>query len=138
MVLTDWRILLAEGDGYQMRPAATEQDVALHEERLREPLPLQLKNLYLVSNGVYDRAGQWFVVWALPDLAPRNELEWAADAAGRRELLAFGDDGAGARFCVPRDGGPGVFLWSSLVEAPSWLANDVGDFWLGRTAAAHR
>jgi hypothetical protein len=133
MVLTEWDGLLTVANGYQVRPGATEEGLAEEEVRLQATLPLQLKRLYLVSNGVFDHHGRWFVVWPLSELSRRNEFEWSAEGAGRRELIAFGDDGTGGRFCVPRDGGPGVFLWNPLVEAPYWLANDVGDFWIGWT-----
>ena len=133
MILTDWDGLLAGTDDYQVRPAATEEDLARHAERLHVIFPPQLRKLYLVSDGVFDQHGQWFVVWPLSDLPGRNEPEWTAGGAGRRELLAFGDDGTGAHFCVPRDGGPGVFVWNPVAAAPFWLANDVGDFWLGWT-----
>ena len=128
MVLTDWHDLLHVADGYLTRPGAVEDDVA--------DLPFQLQRLYLVSDGVYDRHGQWFLLWPLSELLRRNELEWADGDPGRCELLAFGDDGTGAQFCVPRDGGSGVFLWDPLAGSPHWLANDLGDFWAGWTTGA--
>jgi hypothetical protein len=126
MILTDWHILLTGVDGYQAQPAA---DPAA----LGSQLPPQLEALYLVSDGVFNSEGHWFVVWPLAELSRRNEIEWTAGSRCRRELLAFGDDGTGGRFCVPRDGGPGVFLFNPLNPAPRWLANDVGDFWIGWT-----
>ncbi|WP_250030850.1 SMI1/KNR4 family protein [Paractinoplanes maris] len=133
MVLTDWHRLLTTAAGFQLRPGATEEDLALHEEQLAAVLPLQLRRLYLISDGVYDERGRWFVIWPLAELPGRNETEWAKDGPRRRELVAFGDDGTGGSFCVPRDGGPEVFLWDTLTTAPLWLANDLGDFWTSRT-----
>jgi hypothetical protein len=133
MVLTDWLTLLTVAAGFQAQPAASAEDVALLEERLQCRLPAQLKKLYLVSDGVFDQRGQWFVVWPLAEVVRRNEVEWSEDGAGRRELLGFGDDGIGAPFCVPRDGGAGVFSWNPVDAAPYWLANDVDEFWLGWT-----
>jgi hypothetical protein len=133
MLLTDWYGLLTAADGYELRPAATDETLTAHEQQLQVRLPLQLRKLYLVSDGVFDRHGQWFVVWPLAELAGRNEPAWTGEGASRRELLAFGDDGMGAHFCVPRDCSPGVFLWQPLAAAPFWLANDVGDFWTGWT-----
>ena len=136
MVLTDWHRLLTTAVGFQLRAAASEEDLAFYEEQLQATLPLQLRRLYLVSDGVYDERGRWFVIWPLAALPGRNELDWAKDGPRRRELVAFGDDGTGGPFCVPRDGGPGVFLWDALTPAPLWLANDVGDFWTSRQRLA--
>lgn len=136
MVLPDWHRLLTMTDGCQARSAATAETIAIHQGLLRARFPVQLRKLYLASDGVFDQRGRWFVVWPLAELPRRNELDWANDGAGRRELVAFGDDGTGASFCVPRDGQPGVFLWNPLAAAPFWLANDVGDFWLGWTTGA--
>jgi hypothetical protein len=133
MVLTDWRVLLTAAAGFQVRPGATAEEIAVIEERLDATLPAELRKLYLVSDGVFDERGRWFVVWPLAELARRNELEWAADGAGRRELLGFGDDGVGAPFCVPRDGRSGVFSWNPVDAGPHWLANDIDDFWIGWT-----
>jgi cell wall assembly regulator SMI1 len=132
MVLLDWYGLLRGSRGYEVQPAATEDDVVLHEERLGTRLPLQLRKLYLVSDGVYYQQGRWFVLWPLATLSRRNEQLWA-EGGERSELLTFGDDGTGGYFCVPRNGNSGVFLWSSLAGAPCWIANDVGDFWVGWT-----
>jgi SMI1/KNR4 family protein SUKH-1 len=130
MVLTDWRVLLRMADGYQTRPGASEESLAAYEEALRATFPAGLRKLYLASDGIYDQRGQWFVVWPLADLARRNEMLWS----GQPELLGFGDDGTAAPFCVPRDGGPGVFSWNPVEATPHWLANDVADFWEGWTA----
>jgi hypothetical protein len=132
MILTDWRVLLQGADGYQTRPGATEELLAEHEERLGAVFPTGLRKLYQASDGVFDERGRWFVVWPLAELAGRNTKLWAA-GDGQRELLGFGDDGTGAPFCVPRDGGPGVFSWNPVEAAPHWLANDVADFWTGWT-----
>ncbi len=136
MVLPDWPRLVTTADGWQARSAATPETLAGCERQLGATFPRQLSRLYLASDGIFDQRGQWFVVWPLAELPRRNELDWANDGAGRRELVAFGDDGTGAPFCVPRDGGAGVFLWNPLAAAPYWLANDVADFWLGWTTGA--
>jgi hypothetical protein len=61
--------------------------------------------LYLASDGVFDRVGQWCVIWPLSEIVTRNLQAWALeDVPGRQALVGFGDDGTGAPFCVPRDG----------------------------------
>jgi hypothetical protein len=136
MFVTDLRAVLTSTAGYQMQPGATAEGLALVEKRLEATLPAQLRKLYQVSDGVFDKRGQWFVVWPLAELVRRNELDWAADGIGRRELLGFGDDGIGAPFCVPRDGGSGVFTWNPVDATPYWLANDIDEFWIGWTTGA--
>ncbi|WP_249998181.1 SMI1/KNR4 family protein [Actinoplanes sp. M2I2] len=138
MVLTDWHRLLKTAEGFQLRPGATEENLAAYEKQLEACFPLQLRKLYLVSDGVFDERGRWFVIWPLSELPWRNQHDWGKDGARRCELVAFGDDGTGAPFCVPRDGGPGVFVWDPLTAAPQWLANDVGDFWSGRSLPMFR
>jgi cell wall assembly regulator SMI1 len=136
MILTDWLRLLTRAEGYRVGPGATAEDLARYEETLEATFPTPLRKLYLATDGVYDERGQWFVVWPLDELARRNQLHWAEEGAGRRELLGFGDDGTGAPFCVPRDGAPGVFTWNPVEAAPHWLANDIEDFWTGWTTGA--
>lgn len=134
MVLTEWGNLLTKTAGFLARPGATAPELARCEERLRTTLPGALKELYLVSDGVYDQRGQYFVVWPLDELVRRNEQQWAEGDAGRRELLAFGDDGTGIPFCVPREGEAYVFSWNPVETRARWLANDLGDFWAGWTS----
>ena len=133
MILTDWPSLLTKAAGLQLRPGATPQALDRCAERLQVTFPAQLKQLYLVSDGVYDQRGHWSVIWSLADLAELNERQWAEGGPQRQELLAFGDDGTGIPFCVSRDGGSSVFSWNPIEARPRWLANDLGDFWAGWT-----
>jgi hypothetical protein len=133
MILVDWRGLLRATDGYQAQPAVSSESLAAYERWLTVHLPLDVKKLYLTSDGVLEQNGQRFVLWPLAESIRRNEREWEAGGSARRELLAIGDDGTGARICVPRDGSSGVFLWDPLTATPHWLANDLGDFWIGWT-----
>ncbi|XVV15227.1 SMI1/KNR4 family protein [Actinoplanes sp. CA-131856] len=128
MVLVDWRDLVRATDGYLAQPG-----VPAEELDACASLTLDLRKLYEVSDGVLEQDGQRFFLWPLAELTPRNEREWADAEPGRRELVAIGDDGTGARICVPRDGNSGVFLWDPVSAAPHWLANDLGDFWVGWT-----
>lgn len=127
---TDWRQLLSVDDAYELCPAATADEVTAAEAALAAALPVGLRQLYLVSNGVFDRSGQWFVIWPLPEVVTRNREEWLQDGSpARRELTGFGDDGTGAPFCVPRNGGSNVFAWSPTEGEATLLATSVAGFW---------
>ncbi|MEU8819238.1 SMI1/KNR4 family protein [Actinoplanes sp. NPDC048796] len=128
MVLVDWRDLVRATDGYLAQPGVPAEQLAACES-----LTHDLRRLYEVTDGFLEQDGQRFFLWPLADLTSRNEREWRDAPPARRELVAIGDDGTGARICVPRDGNPGVFLWDPVSAAPHWLANDLGDFWVGWT-----
>jgi hypothetical protein len=94
-------------------------------------LPDELRVLYQAADGVFDRAGQWFVVWPLAEVVARNRAVWAYETADRRGLIGFGDDGAGGEFCVPADGSAGVFVWNPIDGVPHPLADTIAGFWAG-------
>jgi cell wall assembly regulator SMI1 len=128
----DWHRLLSTDDACELCPAAAAGDVTAAEAGLAAVFPADLRQLYLVSNGVFDRSGQWFVIWPLPEVVTRNSQAWTQDVSlARRELTGFGDDGTGAPFCVPRDGSSSVFAWSPIEGKATLLAKSVADFWSG-------
>jgi SMI1/KNR4 family protein SUKH-1 len=135
VAVTEWRQLLSAHDGYELRPGATGDEVVAAEAVLGAMFPAQLREIYLVTNGVFDRPGQWFVIWPLPEVAARNREAWSlTDSPVRRGLVGFGDDGTGAPFCVLRDGGDGVFAWSMVGGEATLLAETVAGFWSKWTA----
>jgi len=102
------------------------------EAALGAVFPDDLREMYLVSDGVFDRAGQWFVIWPVSEVVTRNRLAWSVEGSpARRGLVGFGDDGTGAPFCVRRDGGGGVFAWSVIGGEATLLAGTVAGFWSG-------
>ena len=126
------RALLGEDDGYDLCPGATVGEVAAAEAALRTAFPAQLRGVYLASNGMFDRTGQWFVIWPLPEVVARNSKAWSfTDSQVRHKLVGFGDDGTGTPFCVPRDGSTGVFAWSAIDGEATLLADSVAAFWSG-------
>jgi cell wall assembly regulator SMI1 len=62
VAVIDWRQLLRADDGYELRPGAAAGQVAAAEAALEAEFPADLRQLYLASDGVFDRAGQWFVI----------------------------------------------------------------------------
>lgn len=129
--VTDWRALLAEVDGVERRPGATKVAMDHAEAVLGAVFSAGLRTLYSATDGVFDKPGQWFVVWPLAEVVTRNQRAWADESAARQELVGFGDDGTGAPFCVPRDGGVGVFVWEPIEQQAFWLADTVEQFWSG-------
>jgi len=128
----EWRQLLSADDGYELGPGAAVSEVATVEAALGAVFPAQLREVYLASDGVFDRPGQWFVIWPLAEVVVRNGKAWSlTDSPVRRGLVGFGDDGTGAPFCIPRDGGRGVFAWSAIDGQATLLAGTVAGFWSG-------
>ena len=135
VTVIDWRQLLSADDGYELRPGAAASEVAAAEAALAAVFPADLRQLHLASDGVFDRTGQWFVIWPLPEIVTHNRAAWSqGDSPARRELVGFGDDGTGTPFCVPRDGSNGVFAWSAIDGAATLLARSVAGLWPGWVA----
>jgi len=129
-VAIDWQQLLSADGGYQLRPGAHAGDIAAAEAALEAVFPADLRELYLVSDGVFDAPGQWFVIWPLTEVVTRNQDPWSwEDSPARRALVGFGDDGTGDPFCVPRDGGDSAFAWSPIDGAATLLADTVAGLW---------
>jgi hypothetical protein len=134
VAVIDWRQLLGADDGYELRRGVTAGEVAVAEAALGAVFPDDLREVYLASDGVFDRAGQWFVIWPLAEVVTRNRQASVGDGPARRGLVGFGDDGTGAPFCVRRDGGSGVFGWSAAGGEAALLAGTVAGFWSGWVA----
>ena len=136
MVVMEWRHLLSADDGYQLCPGAAADEIGAVEAALAAVFPAQLREVYRASNGVFDRLGQWFVIWPLPEVVARNGEAWSlTDSLVRRTLVGFGDNGTGSPFCVRRDGGSGVFIWSAIDGQATPLAGTVAEFWVGWVAS---
>jgi hypothetical protein len=135
VAVIDWQQLLGADDGYELCPGVTADVVAAAEAALGVVFPDDLREVYLASDGVFDRAGQWFVIWPVSEVVTGNRQAWSLeDSPARRGLVGFGDDGTGAPFCVRRDGGGGVFAWSAIGSEVTWLAGTVAEFWSGWVA----
>ncbi len=136
MAAIDWRRMLSAHDGYEVRPGAEAGEVAAAQAALGAVFHEDLRQLYLASDGVFDRVGQWFVIWPLAEVVIRNRKAWSwKDSAARRRLMGFGDDGTGAPFCVPRDGSGGGLAWSAISGEATVLAGSVAAFWSGWLAS---
>jgi hypothetical protein len=136
-VVIDWRQVLGADDGYELRSGVTAGDVAAAEAALGAVFPDDLRQVYLASDGLFDRAGQWFVIWPLAEVVSRNrQARSREDSPVRRGLVGFGDDGTGAPFCVRRDGRGGVLAWSAIDGEATLLASTVAGFGVGGWQAA--
>ena len=76
--------------------------------------------VYLAADGFFDQGGQWEVVWPLHRLVAENLQFRSGPLRLPPNLLAFGDDGFGAPFCLAVGAGSasGVVRWS-------WIDDDV-------------
>lgn len=101
----DWSALITRGDhGYRLNEPASLAELDGAESALGARLPAGLRELYLVSDGVFDTRGQWFVIWPLSEVVARNLDAFAGEGASRSEYVGFGDDGTGDPFCTHRQG----------------------------------
>lgn len=108
---------------------AAEEDLTRVGAALGATLPTALRDLYLVSDGVWDATGQWFVIWPLADVAECNHAARQVEGAARKELIGFGDDGTGNPFCVRRAGGDAIYYWGPILKETTRLADDLESFW---------
>ena len=80
---------------------------------LGHDLPETLAHLYGFANGFFDESGQWHVIWPL-DRVVEDNLRYRRDALLPSTVIAFGDDGFGAPFCVElgaENGSVGRWSW---------------------------
>ncbi len=130
MTSVDWLSTLGP-DGYRLGVPATAAQLAATEKALDAALPSDLRELYLVADGVFDLPGEWFVIWPLADVVDRNRADWLTypDSRIRSDLVAFGDDGTGDPFCIARNGGGAVCYWSPIDDTATCLPNTITEFW---------
>ena len=130
MTSFDWLSTLGAAR-YRLGIPATVAQLAATERALDATLPSDLRKLYLVTDGVFDLPGEWFVIWPLADMVDRNRADWLTypDSPTRCDLVAFGDEGTGNPFCTARNGGAAVFDWSPIDDTATCLANTITDIW---------
>ncbi|MFE6647708.1 SMI1/KNR4 family protein [Nocardioides sp. NPDC057772] len=118
-----WHQLLTV-DLVTLHQAATDDAIRRAEAAINRRLPPTLRALYRTTDGIYDQAGQWFVIWPLSRVITEASETWAPPGP----LIAFGDNGAGEPFCVT-SGEEGVSLWHPIDGELEPLANDTYEFW---------
>ncbi|MDR6906092.1 hypothetical protein J2X63_001778 [Agromyces sp. 3263] len=117
-----WWAVVLDRPEVSTRPPASRAELNAAEAKVDTALPLALRDLYLQTDGVWDRAGQWYVIWPLEHLLARN-----GGTAAERTGVAFGDDGTGNAFCIHTDGS--VSYWSEIDAKHTCLAPDLESFW---------
>jgi hypothetical protein len=122
---------LLQREGYELQPGARPEALDAVEGDLGLRLPDELRSLYMVSDGVFDTVGQWFVIWPARMLCEQNTLRRKAGLLPGG-VIAFGDDGAGDAFCI-KPGQQGVSCWHPIDGSMQWLASDIVAFWQGWT-----
>src|SRR6266700_2211679 len=113
MADVDWSPSTIFGRDYRAARAATPKELQQAENRVSAQLPDDLRQLYLTSDGVWDIAGQWFVVWPLKRLVDANGVLSEDNEWSETDLVAFGDGGTGNPFCLMRSA-PGIYFWSHI------------------------
>ena len=81
----DRRAALTADDGNDLRPAGSIADLERVEASLSVVLPADLRDLYRVSNGMFDKPGEWFVV--RPVDASKVGKTSLVEARTRRRLM---------------------------------------------------
>jgi hypothetical protein len=134
-----WRQTLeAVDDGLGLQLPSEPAEIAAVELRLGIKFPAELRELYEATDGIYDKPGEWFVMWRLGDVARWNLEAWNSRSEARRRFLGFGDNGTGDPFCVALDGEPAIFTWSPIEQEARPLAPNLREFWLGWLAGKIR
>ncbi len=133
--MPDWSRLLRV-DGFKLQPGVPGDALDEADDSLHLRLPEELRSLYVVSDGVFDASGEWFVIWPLQMLVEENRKRRQAGLLPE-DHLAFGDDGAGDPFLV-QPGEPTVKCWHPIEDRMVHLARDLVTFWQGWTTGTIR
>lgn len=97
------------------------------ETELGSLLPDPLVALYRANDGLFDRDGQWWVIWPLAQMVEAKA--WLAGFDGYLERwVPFGDDGTGDPFCFHR--ADQVITRLSMIDGiHETFADGLADFW---------
>jgi hypothetical protein len=132
---TDWRQLLGcIGSHVGLRPGCEAAELDGAERVLGITLPQELREFLAATDGLYDRHAQHDYGWPLQRVVSENTDAWKHnEMALDRDLLAFGDDGAGDWFCVPVSSGrhAEVVHWGWIGHERRTIAPSVRKFWEG-------
>jgi SMI1-KNR4 cell-wall len=119
-------------------PPATTQDLKACERELRHPLPPDLRQLLLESNGVEGEYGLG-LIWSAGRIAADNVMFRRSPQFARLympfdPLLFFADAGNGDQFgFVLRDDRRDVFVWNHETDSRTWAAPSLAaylEWWL--------
>ena len=124
-----WPALL-QREGYELQPGACPEALEAAEGVLGLRFPDGLRSLYMVSDGVFDTVGQWFVIWPVGMLADQNTRLRNGGLLPSGPVIAFGDDGTGDVFCM-KPGQQDVSCWHPIDGSMPQLASDLATFWRG-------
>jgi hypothetical protein len=87
MTGSEW-LALIQARGVRPGPAAEPTVLREAERRLGHPLPSALDLLYLTADGMFDVAGQWWVVWPIKRVVDDSLVAWRSGLD--HTLLALG------------------------------------------------
>jgi hypothetical protein len=115
-------------DEFERGPPASAAMIDETADRLGTQLPDALASMYRATDGVYELAGQWWVIWPLAQMVESSAWLQGADGYPDR-WIAFGDNGAGEPFCLQRDDGS-VTCLHPIGQEHQKLASSLADFWV--------
>lgn len=129
--MADWVGLFARYSVGVQPPCAAD---AMHraESALGFALPNDLQELFGLSDGLFDRAGQWWFIWPIERLIA-DTLALRSDLGSTLpdDVIAFGDDGAGTPFCLIPSSGESVYCRSPIDGRLRMLAGGLDEFLVG-------
>lgn len=93
-----WNETLRLDDRYELRADVSSAELSETESILEAAFPQDLRELYLFTDGIFDPAGQWFILWPLVEVVARNRQSWQWEEACVRSLSASVMTGQAIRF----------------------------------------
>jgi hypothetical protein len=116
----------------ETQPMCPESAVVRAELSLGFALPSDLRALLRRSNGLLDKAGQWYFVWPLERIVANSLALRDQTVSGFPvDLVAFGDSGTGDPFCIAMSREERVCRWSPIEAQVQMLADDLETFIVG-------
>ncbi|MGW8729171.1 SMI1/KNR4 family protein [Streptomyces sp. NPDC055808] len=120
-----------------LREPVEASEIVAAEGRLGRPLPAELRQLLLESNGVIGHT-HVVTVWTLEQIVEQNLQFWSDQTFAELYMpldafMFFGDNGGGDQFAlVQKPQRPDVFVWEHETDSRRWVANNLRDY-LGRS-----
>jgi len=120
-----WRLIA-------LSPGVSDSEIARAEAELGADVPSALADFLRATNGLTDLASRHGYGWDIDRIVSENLRAWSDEAMPLdRDLLSFGDDGAGGWFClsIVMSEDERVFHWGWIDGEARPVAHDLAAFW---------